>query len=372
MDIVQNSIGKQKTLGDAETVTVRRPPVRVGIAGLGRSALFGHIPVLQQLPKSFQIMAVCDWLKERRNIVEQDIPDLHTYRRVEDMLDDPDIDLILVSLPTVDHVSCALAALARDKWVIVDTPLATNYDDATKLKAASQKTRGKLLPYAPGLFAPDFRLAQAYREDPRLGDVFEVRVRHHDYVRRDDWQSVKRCLGGATWYEGPDAVMQAITLMRQPPMQLWSELKRVAALGDAEDTAHIVLKSRGDVTADIDICGGTLPPYEPSFVIRGSRGTFSVAPGASEGLLRVIDPDFKFPRRRSSVRTPELKDLHEDLPVKEIPVRLPDDAETGPAALWRYVYRTIRKALPYPISLDDTIENIRYLQLAKQSSPFAK
>ena len=96
------------------------------------------------------------------------------------------------------------------------------------------------------------------------------------------------------------------------------------------------------------------------------------APGASEGTLRVISPRFKFPRRRSSVRTPSLDDMHENLPVEEITLRLPEGAVAGPTAYWRAVYATIRTAAPFPVSVDDAVEVIRYLQLAKQASPFTK
>ena len=352
---------------------IHRPPLRIALVGLGRAALFNHLPALKQLPELYQITAVCDLLRERRAVVEKDYPKVHTYRRVEDMLDDPDIDLVDIALPTVDHQSSALESLNRGKYTVVETPLALTHDAATILKAASAKARGRLFAYTPGLFAPDFRLAQAALDNPSLGEIYEVRVRRQDYLRRDDWQSVKRCGGGATWYAGLEAVLQAVALMRAQPTQLWSELKRIAALGDAEDFAHIVLKSRSSVTADIEINGGHLAHLDPSFAVRGSRGTFTVAPNAEEGVYHVIDPNFRFPRRRSSVRTPPLDDMHEDLKIVDMPATLPATAEkSGPVAFWRALYATIRTAEPFPISLDDVVEAIRYLQLVKQASPFAK
>ena len=354
-----------------ETEVMRRP-LRIGIAGLGRAGLQDHLPALRQLPGLYTVAAVCDLMKERRDIVEREFPNVRTYRRMEDMLDDPDIDVIDIALPTLDHVKVAIAALNRNLWTVVETPIATSHDAATMLKATSLKTRGKLLPYVPGLFAPDFRLAQMALDDPRIGTVFDVRVRRQDYIRRDDWQCVKRCGGGCSWYDGPDALLQAVTLMRTLPAQLWSELKRVVSLGDAEDFLHIVLKSRAEVTADVEVCGAHLAPIEPSFMLRGSLGSFSVLPGATEGKLRVISPRFKFPRRRSSVRTPPLTDMHEDLPVEDITLRLPENAVSGPTAYWHAVYATIRTAAPFPVSLDEAVEVIRYLQLAKQTSPFAK
>lgn len=355
-----------------EEVMAGRPPLRVGVAGLGRAALFDHLPQFKLLPQQFKLIAVCDLLKQRRDLVEKDFPGLHTYRRIEDMLDDPEIDLVDICLPTTEHVETALSALRRGKWTLVEAPLAVSHEDALKLKAAAQRVNGRLVAYTPGLFSPEFRLALQALEDPRLGELFEVRIRRQDYVRRDDWQSVKRCLGGCAWSDGPDALLQAVALLRSPPAQMWSELKRIAALGDAEDFAHIVLRSRGNMTADIELCGGQLAPYEPAFTVRGSRGTFTVQPGATEGRLHAIDPSFKFPRRRASVRTPTLDDLHESLPIIDAACQLPERADVGRTAFWRALYATIRTAAPFPVSLDDVVETVRYLQLVKKSSAFAK
>ncbi len=356
---------------EIEQVTHRRP-LRIGIAGLGRAGLLDHLPALRQLSSLYTITAVCDLMKERRDIVEREFPNVRTYRRVDDMLYDHELDVVDIALPTLDHVKTAVASLNRNIWTVVESPLALSHDAAMVLKATSIKTRGKLIPYVPGLFSPDFRLAQMTLDDPRLGNVFEVRVRHQDYIRRDDWQCVMRCGGGCTWRDGQGAILEAIALMRSLPSQLWSDLKRVISLGDAEDFMHIMLKSRGFVSADVEVCGAQLEPHAHSFVLRGSLGSFFVNPGATEGTLRVVDPEFKFPRRRSSVRTPPLDDMHEKLPVVDIPVRLPEGAVTGPTAFWRALYATIRTAAPFPLSLDDAVEVIRYLQLAKQSSPFAK
>ena len=352
-------------------ISAQRPPIRIGIAGVGRSVLMNHLAAIRELPGLYTVTAVCDLIKERRDRVEKFYPELRPYRRYEDMLDDPEIDLVFIALPTVYHAKAALAALAKNKWTVVESPMAISHDQAMMLRAASIKARGKLYPCLPGFFAPEFRLARMAISDPRLGDVYEAFVRRQDYVRRDDWQSIKRCGGGAVWYEGPDAVQQAVALLGSPPGQLWSELKRIASLGDAEDTAHIVLKSRGDMTVYIDIGGGRLDRTLPAFEVRGSRGVFSVMPGATEGTIRAIDAGFKFSRRRSSVRTPPLADLHEELPVREWTLPLPD-SEGAAVGFWKALHESVSKALPFAVSLDEAVESIRYLQVVRQASPFAK
>ena len=352
-------------------ISVQRPPVRIGIAGAGRSVLNTHLQSMHDLQDLYTVTAVCDLIKDRRDRVERLYPDVHPYRRYEDMLDDPEIDLVFIALPTEYHVKCALASLNKNKWTVVESPMALSHDQAMMLRAAAIKARGKLYPCLPGFFSPEFRLARQVLTDSRLGDVYEAVIRRQDYVRRDDWQSIKRCGGGAAWYDGPEAVQQAVALLGSPPGQLWSELKRIASLGDAEDTAHIVLKSRGEMTVYIDIGGGRLDAPKPAFEVLGSRGAFSVMPGTSTGIIRAIDPDFKFARRRSSVRTPPLEDLHEDIPVKEWELALPD-GESGSTLFWKTLHESVSKAQPFPVPIDDAVETIRYLQVVRQSSQFAK
>ena len=104
---------------NAYETEVHRRPLRIGIAGLGRAGLLNHLPALRQLPGLYTIAAVCDLMKERRDIVERDFPNVRTYRRIEDMLDDPEIDVIDIALPTLDHAKVAIAALNRNIWTVV-------------------------------------------------------------------------------------------------------------------------------------------------------------------------------------------------------------------------------------------------------------
>ena len=350
-----------------------RPPIRVALLGLGRSMLGEHCAAFKAHPELFKVVAACDLLKERRDIVAADFPECRMFRRYDDMLYERDIDLVDIATCSADHLKHAMQSLDRGLWTLVETPFALTMDDAQLLRGAAAKARNRFFVMQRGLFAPDFMLAQRAVTDLRLGDIYEVVVRSEDYVRRDDWQAVKRLGGGAAYYAMTDLVLQALKLLPMPPIQMWSELKRIASLGDAEDYVHVNLRTRGMVSADIEFNGGILPPDRgPSFVIKGSRGTFSVMPGRAEGVLRVVDPDFAFPRRRSSVRTPPLDDLHENLPVVEIPVSLEPGTQYGQDAFWRHVYDTMRTAVPFPVTLEESIEAVKFVHLMKRTSPFGK
>ena len=349
----------------------QRPPVRVAVIGLGRSFFSSHYPVFKAHPALFKIVAVCDLLKERRDIVAKDFPDCKMFRQFGDMLDEREIDLVDIATCSTDHVQHALASLERGFWTLLESPMALTLDDANVLRGAAAKAKNRLLVLQRGLFAPDYLLAKSMMNDSRLGEIHQVRIRREDYIRRDDWQTVKRLGGGAAYYEMTDLILQALKMLPSPPIQMWSELKRIASLGDAEDYAHVNLKTRTQISADVEFNGGVLETSRaPSFAIRAERGTFTVAQGATSGVLKIIDPEFKVPRRRSSVRTPEIVDMHEQIPVVEIPVSLPKGTLYGPSAFWKHVYDTVRTAKPFPLQLEDSIEAVKFAHLMKKTSPF--
>ena len=351
----------------------QRPPLRVALMGLGRSMFADHYPVFRAHPALFRVVCACDLAKERRDIVARDYPDCRMFRRFADMLDERDVDLVDIATPSADHVRHAIASLRKGFWTLLETPMALTLEEAQMLRGQALKSKGRLLVFQRGLFSPDFLLARMAMGDPRLGVVHQVVVRREDYVRRDDWQAVKRLGGGAAYYAMTDLVIQALKLLPLPPIQMWSELKRIASLGDAEDYAHINLRTRDQVSADVEFNGGAVPgDRSPSFWIRGERGSFRVDPGATEGRFTIIAPEFRFPRRRSSVRTPPIADLHEDFPMVTAELRLPRGTLHGPSAFWKHVYDTVRTAAPFPFTLDDSIEAVKFAQLMKKASPFGK
>ena len=351
----------------------QRPPIKVALMGLGRSMFADHYPIYRDHQSLFKVVCACDLVKERRDIVAKDFPECKMFRQFADMLDERDIDLVDIATCSQHHVKHAIQSLSKGFWTLLETPMALTLDDALVLKGAATKAKNRLIMLQRGLFAPDFLLARQMMTDPRLGMVYQLRVRREDYVRRDDWQCVKRLGGGASYYAMTDLILQTLRMLPSPPVQMWSELKRIASLGDAEDYAHLILKTRDLVSADVEFNGGVLPEVrEASFVVRGERGMFSVRAGESSGTLTVIDPEYKLPRRRSSVRTPDFCDMHESFPVVTETVSLPKGTEHGPTAFWKHVYDSVRTAAPFPLQIDEAIEAVKFAQLMKKTSPFGK
>lgn len=356
-----------------DAATASRPPLRVALVGLGRAMFEEHYPIYREHPALFNVVAACDLLKERRDIVARDFPHCKMFRKLADMLDEREIDLVDIATPTSEHCRHALLSLQRGFWTLVETPMALTPDETQILRGADAKAHGRLIVLHRGLFSPDFMLARRALIYPRLGRIHHIVIRKEDYVRRDDWQAVTRLGGGAACYAMTDLLVMARRLLMAPPVQMWSDLKRLMSLGDAEDCVRVLLKTREEVTAEVVYDGGcVLAGRNPSFEISGSRGMFRVMPGARSGVITAVDPNFDFPRRRTSVRTPPLgESLHEQIPFVESTVELPSETACGAPAFWKAVYQTVRIAAAFPIQLEESMESVKLVHLMKKNSPFS-
>jgi predicted dehydrogenase len=331
-----------------------------------------HCPELAQYPELFKIMAVCDPVKERRDLAVERYPECRTYRRYEDLLADPDVELVDVATRSDEHSAHVMQALKTNKWVNVERPFCRDYDEAMVLRAAAIKAGNRLLVRHNYRYEASFLQVKEVMESGVLGEIYDIKIRRGIYERRDDWQTVKRCAGGMALAFGPAFLDQALELLRTPPVKVWSDLKRVASVGDAEDYVRIILRNLAGVTVDLEISGGRIGPM-PQFIVTGTKGDFTLYPDAAEGTLRHLDPKQKLARRRSSVRTPPLGSYGTPETYRWIESRVPvkPKAESGMTLIWEHVYAAIRENRPYPVSLDTAIETMRILSLVKKDSPFA-
>jgi len=345
-------------------------PVRIGLVGLGRAGWGMHGPELEQFPTLFKLVAVCDPLKERRDMAVAKYG-CRAYRRYEDLLADHEIELVDIATCSDDHLTHALAGLHSGKWVQIEKPMTRTYDEAMVLRAAAIKARNRLLVRHNRRFEPAFLHVQEIIASGILGEVYDIKLRRGGFQRRDDWQTVKRCAGGQLLNWGPHIIDHALQLLDSPPARIWSDLKRVAAVGDAEDYVHILMRNTAGLTVDLEISGGRII-HEPTYTVTGTRGGLTVH-DEKEIRLRYLDPKQKLPRRRSSVRTPPLNGFGTPENLKWIEETRPvnPQAASGLTKIWECVYGAIRLNKPSPVTLDQAIEVMRVIEIARKDSPFA-
>lgn len=337
-------------------------PIKIGMIGLGRAGKGMHWPELAGKEDKFQIAAVCDLIPERCAEAATQYG-CATYDKVEDLIADPNVELVDVATRSCDHFAHAMAGLQAGKLVLVEKPMCASYEQAKALQAAAD---GRLYVRHNRRFEPGFIKIRELIASGLLGDVFEIKLSRVGYQRRDDWQTIKEFCGGQLLNWGPHIIDHALRLLEAPVAGVWSSLKLVAAVGDAEDHLKIILTGTNGRVVDLEISGGAALGA-PEYLVWGSRGALSCT--GEEIKLRYLDLKVPLEDRQPDPGTPgaTFGSVETLQWVEETITAKPPTAW----AIWDELYAAIREGKPFPITLDEAVGVMEIVSKVKEGTPFA-
>lgn len=127
---------------DAATRTVRlrsvaaRPGVvRVALVGAGGFAQGSHVPNLLKLRDRFELRAVVSRTGATAKAVATRAEAAYATTDLDEVLADPEIDLVLIATRHDLHAAQTLQSLRADKHVFVEKPLALNEDELDEIES---------------------------------------------------------------------------------------------------------------------------------------------------------------------------------------------------------------------------------------------
>jgi predicted dehydrogenase len=347
-----------------------RTPIRIGIVGIGRAGWGMHCPELKGRADKFAIVAACDIDPARRARMKETYG-CATYANVADLVADKNVELVDIATLSPDHTPMALKALAAGKYVFLEKPIALTHKDALKLKAAAAKHPGKLFLRHNRRFETAFVHIREIIASGILGNVYEIKLRRHGYQRRDDWQTLIGCGGGQLNNWGPHIIDHALQFLGSPVADVWSDLKKVAAVGDAEDHLKIVLRGTNGRVVDLEISGGTAIP-ESEYIVFGAKGALTCT--GNTITMKYLDPAHKLSPRRAKRQSPPMEGSFgnpDQLVWKEETLAAAPKVPCDTHNIWDHLHAAIRCGKKYPITVDEAVEVVRVADLAKRGTPFA-
>jgi predicted dehydrogenase len=117
-------------------VTTRPLPLRVGVIGIG----FGqhvHVPAFRADPR-VRVEAICATSTARARAVADRLSIPRAYGDWHALVDDPELDVITVSVPPPAQALIALSAARAGKHLFAEKPLATTADQASAIVDAAE------------------------------------------------------------------------------------------------------------------------------------------------------------------------------------------------------------------------------------------
>lgn len=347
--------------------------IKVGILGLGRAGFNMHQSELGRYQDLFTIVAGADPLFNRAEELQKRCG-AKPYHNIDELLADPEVELISIATLSADHVKHTFQALEAGKYVMVEKPIAVNYAEALQYVQANKKYPGKLFLRHNRRFEPGFAFLRELIASGNIGEVFEIKLRRLSYQLRSDWQVLSECQGGQMNNWGPHLLDQALTLLESPVKDIWCDRKHVVAAGDMEDHFRILLRAENGRLADIQISGAVAIP-EPYFTVYGTRGTL-VCKDDQELSYNWVIPGTPAKSPEASPAAPAILPgepatgkMNNPLSMRwgTLMVEPKDNVDTW--QIWKYLYASIREGKPYPISLEQALEVVRITEEAKKLAP---
>jgi len=142
--------------------------INLGIIGLG---FIGKVHLKNCLNlKSARVVAVADISKKALKFA-QELGVKQLFTDYHEVLEQPNVDAVVISLPTHLHAPCAIRAAEEGKHIFLEKPLARNPKEGKKIVSAATRYGVKLMVGYPLRFSSKFEALKEEIESGKLGDI---------------------------------------------------------------------------------------------------------------------------------------------------------------------------------------------------------
>ncbi len=257
--------------------------VRWGLLSTARinDALIGPI---KASPRS-RLVAVAsrDAAKAQAYAASKDIPT--AYGSYEDLLADPNIDAVYISLPNSLHCEWTVAAAQAGKHILVEKPMAVTLDEFDRMVAAAQANNVTLTEAFMYLHHPQTRRALEIIGTGTLGQVQTIHSWFHFYLPPENSTNIRlnpALSGGSLWDVGVYPNSMAITVAGAvAPEAVWAS--QIIGESGVDVALRGQLHFPGSVVGQIS-CGFRTPFREGTWIV-GDAGILHIMEPWKPGLI---------------------------------------------------------------------------------------
>jgi predicted dehydrogenase len=197
-----------------------------------------------------QIVAVADRKQGRLNFVSKRYPHIRVVSEMEELIDDPNIDAIVVATPVPTHYDVGRQVLEAGKHAMIEKPLAYSFQDAAALNDLAESLNLVLTVGHVYQFSPAVEWLATRISSGKLGKLFHV-----DSIRINLGPPYSEV--NVVWDLAPHDLSILIYLMWQSGLS--TEVARMQVMGNnfvknsLTDLIHIFIEFTCGLTAHIHV-----------------------------------------------------------------------------------------------------------------------
>jgi predicted dehydrogenase len=280
------------------------PAVGIGLIGYGAIGR-AHAESISTTT-GLRLAGVADLSDERRKLAASEWS-VATHARLETMLDDPEVGLVVVGTPPSVHTDAVIAALDAGKHVVCEKPFALHVEEIDRMIDTAAARDLVLTVFQSRRWDPDYLALREVVRSGRIGEAFymESFIGGHSHPC-DFWHSHEPISGG-TIYDWGSHYFDWI-------LQLFPDPVRTVSANAHKRVWHDVTNS-DQVRVDLTFAGGAQANFLQSEIAAARKPKWYVlgTQGAVVGEWQAEDVPSDFPARVKVFRPAEGGGAHEEL-----------------------------------------------------------
>ena len=246
------------------------PSTGVGLIGYGAIAQV-HAASIAATP-GLSLAGVCDLSEERRKLAASEWS-VRTHARAEEMLEDPDVGLVVVGTPPSVHFDSVMAALRAGKHVVCEKPFAIRVEEVDRMIDAASAGNRVLTVYQSRRWDPDYLALRDVVRSGRIGNAFYMESFIGGYDHPCDFWHSDEAISGGMIYDWGSHYFDWI-------LQLMPDTVRSISANAHKLVWHDVTNS-DQVRVDLTFAGGAQATFlqsdiasvrKPKWYVLGTRG----------------------------------------------------------------------------------------------------
>lgn len=274
-------------------MTATQAAVRWGFVGAGGIATKALGPAVRAATNAeLHAVAARDADRARGFADTFGSPATRAFGSYQELLDDPGVEVVYISLPNDAHLPWTLAALAAGKHVLCEKPLGLTAAQVARMQAAATAADRLLVEAWRYRWHPRTQAAELLLADGAIGPVVRVEAAFtFEGVAPDNYRWELGRGGGALYDVGCYPVSTAVWAFNDEPLGVDATFVRAPS---GVDTAADLTVTFG--RGEARLYGAFTEPKRQHLVITGERGTLhfsdpaiTTAVGAESELVVTID-----------------------------------------------------------------------------------
>ncbi len=248
--------------------------IKTGIIGYGLSGRVFHAPFIDVVD-GFELTKISTSNPAGIQLIQVRYPKTQIVSGADEIISDPNIDLVIVTSPNTVHFSQAKDALLAGKHVVIEKPFTNTSAEADELIELSKKQGKILTAYHNRRFVSDTKTVKKILASGLLGDVIDYEThfdRYHPEPRPVGYWREKALPGSGIFYDlGSHLIDQALHFFGLPTA-ITAHIKSQRPWAKADDCFDVKLHYPTHTATLKSSMLAKIPG--PTFQIHGTKGSF--------------------------------------------------------------------------------------------------